>query len=61
MIVSKLSYDAPEPQSYDVYSTANMHYSLFAVKLAAGATWILCTGMQSTNNVSPFLYSRRLS
>ena len=32
-----------EPQSYDVYSTANIHY-FFAVKLAAGETWILCTG-----------------
>ena len=31
------------------------------VKLAAGETWISCTGMQCTNKVSPFLYSRRLS
>ena len=35
--------------------------STFAVKFAAGETWILCTGMQSTNKVSPFLYSSRLS
>ena len=29
----------------------------FAVKPAAGETWISCTGMQSTNKVSSFLYS----
>ena len=35
-------------------STASIH---FAVKLAAGETWILCRGMQSTIKVSSFLYS----
>ena len=42
-----LSCDAPELQSHGIHSTASIH---FAVNLAAGETWILCTGMQSTNN-----------
>ena len=49
-----LSCDAPELQSHGIHSTASIH---FAVKLAAGETWILCTEMQSTNKVSPFLYT----
>ena len=50
-----LSCDAPELQSHGIHTTASIH---FAVDLAAGETWILCTGaVQSTNKVSPFLYS----
>ena len=41
------------PQSYGIYGTASIH--LFAIKLAAGEPWILCTGMHSTNHRSqPF-------
>ena len=31
---------------------------IYAVKLVALEPWILCTGMQPINTVSPFLYSR---
>ena len=42
---STLSLDAPEPQSHVIYSTASKH--TFAVKLAAGETWILFTGINA--------------
>ena len=50
-----LSCDAPELQSHGIHSSASIHFAV--IKLAARETWILCTGMQSTKEVSPFLYS----
>ena len=38
-------------------STVQLTYTS-AVKLVAGEAWLLCTGMQPINTVSPFLYNR---
>ena len=51
---STLSCDAPEPQSHGMYSTVQLTY-IICIKACSWRDVDLCTEMQSTKKVSPFL------